>query len=490
MDAGWTTAPGTDLPVKVEKGLTRTDIFMRNHFALSPHGINKSEGSGPLAAALVLCCLVAMLFCRSEARAGQEDEVQKSHVLSAMNVDWGGYLRAIGTGSRVEAPSIAPDADDGPYLDGQLEWRLKNRLTMGSHWTLRTHYELVALGGDTYENIAALDQMAPASLVPLLFFPNAIDDDRRLFDLTHVLTETDRYLVYQRLDRLNLAYAPDWGTVILGRQALTWGDGLVFNPMDLFNPFSPTAVQRDYKTGEDMAYVQLPMGPSEMQLLYLPRRDPATGDLEEEAASYAMKSHFPTGSMEMDVMAARHYGDGIAGWGSSGYLGETAWRINTVYTILSEESRQDNFFQVVANMDYAWMWGGRNVYGLLEFYYNGLGLNGNYENIVSNTSLLERLSRGEMFTIGRYYLAGQVQIELHPLVQLHTTAIVNLSDPSGVLQPQVLWDVVSDWQIIIGAQWNWGGHGSEYGGYNITVDGTTVTVSPANRAYLWLTCYF
>ena len=95
-----------------------------------------------------------------------------------------------------------------------------------------------------------------------------------------------------------------------------------------------------------------------------------------------------------------------------------------------------------------------------------------------------------MFTIGRFYLAGQVQIELHPLIQLHTTAIVNLSDPSGVLQPQVLWDVVSDWQIIVGAQWNWGADGSEFGGYDVTAAGSTINIAPADRIYFWFTYYF
>jgi hypothetical protein len=459
-------------------------------FVLSFNGIKKPNRCIPLTVSLVVCCLAAMLLFRSTARAGPDDGVPKGQFFSAMEMDWGGHLRAIGTVSRVDGQPLFPYADSDPFLDGQVEWRLKNRLSMGSRWTVQTHYELVALGGDTFEYAAVLDGVIPVSLAPFLSFSEAINDDRRLFDLTHTLTETEHDLVYQRLDRLNLTYAPDWGTIRLGRQALTWGDGLVFNPMDLFNPFSPTAVQRDYKVGDDMALVQLPMGLSEMQLLYLPRRDPATGDLEEEDASYAVKYHTQTGPVEMDVMAARHYGDGIVGWGGSGYLGETAWRINTVYTLLDEESRQDNYFQIVANMDYAWMWGDRNVYGLVEFFYNGLGLTGSYGSIVNDVSLLERLSRGELFTIGRYTLAGQVQIEMHPLVQLHTTAIVNLSDPSGVLQPQLLWDVASDWQIIGGVQWHWGGQGSEYGGYDITVDDTTVNVSPADRAYLWLTYYF
>lgn len=444
----------------------------------------------PLAVFLMSACLVGMPVWATVTQEKPPDEGRQPGPLAGINVDWGGYLRAIGTISWLDEDSIYQFADPDPYEDGQLEWRLKNRLDWGAHWSLQTHYELVALGGDTFENINDLSGAVPSALLQYLAPSVIVDDDRRLFDLTHVLTEKDRYLVYHRLDRLNLTYAADWGTVRLGRQALTWGDGLVFNPMDLFNPFSPTAVQRDYKTGDDMAHLQMPEGEAELQMLYLPRRDPESGDLEDDASSYALKYHTPVGAMEMDIMGARHYDDIIVGLGASGYLGEAAWRINTVYTHLSDDSRDDDFFQVVVNLDYAWMWGGKNVYGLVEFFYNGQGRTGQYERALTDVNLVERLLRGELFTIGRYYLAGQLQVELHPLVQLHTTAIANLSDPSGLLQPQVLWDVADSVQAIIGGQWYWGGGDSEYGGYDVTAGGTTVTLAPADRIYLWLTYYY
>jgi hypothetical protein len=309
-------------------------------------------------------------------------------------------------------------------------------------------------------------------------------------DLTHTLVENDDAIVYHRLDRLNLTWTPDWGTVRLGRQALTWGDGLIFNPMDLFNPFAPTAVQRDYKTGDDMALVQLPVGQSDAQLLYLPRRDPLTGNVEGDQSSCAGLYHTFIGSLEASAMAASHFDDNIVAAGVSGYLKETAWRINTVYTHLAEENGQDNFFQVVANIDYAWMWGGKNVYGLMEFYYNGLGTTGDYQQALENEPLMDRLSRGEMFTLGRYYLAGQIQVELHPLVQFYTTAILNLSDPSGLLQPQVLWDVATDLQLIVGGQWHWGKEDSEFGGFDFDLDGTAISIAPNDKTYVWLTYYF
>jgi hypothetical protein len=73
---------------------------------------------------------------------------------------------------------------------------------------------------------------------------------------------------------LNFTFKPSWGSVRIGRQAITWGNGLIFNPMDLFNPFPPADIQRDYKVGDDMALAQVALPYSaDLQLLYVVRRD-------------------------------------------------------------------------------------------------------------------------------------------------------------------------------------------------------------------------
>ncbi len=443
---------------------------------------------------VIVCCWVAwgLLVLRGlppHAFAGSRSDVAPER-FTGIQVEWGGHARVIGTFTTVADDSLYDQVDAGPYIDGQAEWRQKNRLSIGSQWTMETHYELVASGGDTRQTDQTLLDQFPGSSSSSIFINPPMDDDRRLFDLTHVLTETDDTLIYHRLDRLNLTWSPDWGTVRLGRQALTWGDGLVFNPMDLVSPFAPTTVQRDYKTGDDMALVQLPVGQSDAQLLYLPRRDPQTGEVKTDVSSYALQYHTFAGPIEASAIAACHFDDIIGGLGASGYLGDAAWRINTVYTHLSSERSENDFFQVVANLDYAWLWGAKNVYGLLEFYYNGLGRRDDYQQVLDNKALMERLLRGEMFTLGRVYLAGQLQLELHPLVQLQALTIFNLSDPSGLLQPQIQWDLVSDWQLILGAQWHWGADGTEFGGFDVTTDTLAFESTPTDQVYLWLTVYF
>jgi hypothetical protein len=410
-----------------------------------------------------------------------------------LHAQWGGHLRGIGALTYPDNRSVYQVVDaDSPFVDGQTELRLKNNLSLGSAWSLETHYELVGLRGDTLENGSQARKILPsAAESAVLRSPAAITDERRVLNLTHVLSEGDAHVVYHRLDRLNLRWIGSRATVRLGRQALTWGNGMIFNPMDIFNPFSPVAVQKDYKTGDDMLHLQMPVGQGEVQMLYLPRRDPDSGDIRDDQSSYAAKWHFTLNALEMDVAAARHYNDILLAAGATGYLGEAAWRVDTLYSRLDDHRDQRDSWQIVANLDYAWMWFGKNIYGLMEFYYNGLGLGrGDYDQSLTDTQLSRRLGRGELFTLGRAYMAGRLQAELHPLLQCSMVAIVNLADPSAIIQPQLEWDLAADWQLIAGASLYRGGGDTEFGGFYADVDGTRVKVGPADDVYLWLSYYF
>ena len=110
---------------------------------------------------------------------------------------------------------------------------------------------------------------------------------------------------------------------------------MLFNPMDLLNPFSPADIERDYKTGDDMVFAQFATNHrGEFQFLYVPRREPVSEDVEWDQSSLAGKLHFTQGTTEFDIMVAEHYKDEVIGVGSAGYLGNAAWRLDGTWTFL------------------------------------------------------------------------------------------------------------------------------------------------------------
>jgi len=400
-------------------------------------------------------------------------------------VDMGGHVRLRG------AISCPADGSHGDILererlhDGTVEFRSTNTVHLSPSWRLDLHYEALGTTGETGQATAALFSRYP--LEKGLISIGDITDDRRLMDLSHVITEHDDYRVYHRLDRLVLTTQRDWGSLRIGRQALTWGNGFLFNPMDLFNPFAPTDVERDYKRGDDMVILQAYMGTDgEIQLLAVPRRNKA-GDIDGGESSIAAKYHSPLGNIEWDMMAGLHYDDYVIGTGLVGYLGSAAWRFDATYTWLPDDSTRKGFGSLCANMDYSWTWGSKNMYGWVEYSYTGLGTT-DYGDTWKDNDILGRIDRGERTTLGRSYVDTQVQVELHPLVNAYVTLIANLTDPSTVIQPRVTWNAAQNIQVTAGVTIYAGGRDTEFGGFDIPM--LPFREEPADGLYLWVSYYY
>lgn len=398
---------------------------------------------------------------------------------------WGGHLKINGAASWPTSDSLFWDAGTETLYDGHAELRVKNRLFFGDWGDLDTHYEIILAGGDTRRKVKSLDKLYPTLFVDGIFSDLIVEDDRRFMDLTGTVDEDGGSLLYHRLDRLALTLAPEWGTVRIGRQAITWGNGLLFNPMDLFNPFSPADIERDYKIGDDMVSTQFSVeGMEEFQFLYVPRRNPISGEVEWGQSSLAGKLHFFRDTTEFDIMIAEHYRDALIGLGSAGYLGDAAWRLDGTWT---SSDGDEGYLSIVANMDYSWIWLGRNFYGFVEFFFNGLSHN-HYSDFYADSEIASRIERGELFTLGRTYLSGHIRVELHPLFNVYVTVIENLADPSGGIQPRAVWDMAEDVQVTFGAALYHGRKGTEFGG--VTIPGTGLIDKPSNNAFFGISYFF
>ena len=333
------------------------------------------------------------------------------------------------------------------------------------------HYQLLGQSGDSQD----LSQQS-SGLLPLP--PRLPDDERRWWDLTDQISDSDSRELVQRLDRLHIDFRGDSTVLRFGRQAVTWGNGLIYSPMDFFNPFDPAAVDTEYKLGDDMLYGQYLLdNGSDWQFVSVQRRD-EDGDVSSKVSSNALKFHGFGLTREVDLLVAEHYDQLILGAGGVVNLGEAVLRGDATFT----DARDGWETSLVVNWSYSWVWAGHNVSGVAEYFYNGFGLReSDYpaENFREDRDLLDRLARGELITVGRHYLAGSLLVELTPLLNLTPNLFFNAEDGSALAQLVLQWDLARDWQLLGSLGVPLGSSNTEYGGLDTGLDGQTLEVGPS-----------
>ena len=368
------------------------------------------------------------------------------------NVEFGGHGKLRAAGTALPGDSAFRELLGSHALDASGELRAKLAIG-GGGWSFAADYQLVALDWDSLAVTGALP-----------------GDRRRYLDLTSVITESGRRALLHRLDRLSFAYTGERIVVRAGRQALSWGNGMFYAPMDLVNPFDPTTVDTEYKAGDDMLYAQALRGNGDdLQFAYVARRDPLTGNAGATVATTALKYHGLAGDHEFDILLARHYDDDVAALGGSLTLGGAIARGDLVAT----RTDADTVWQFVGNLSYSWVGFGRNMSGALEYHFNGFGQHdGRYSpaELAGNPDLLARLDRGESFVLGRHYLAASVAVEVTPLWNLTPMVFANLQDPSGLLQLVSSYSLADDMTLLASIALPAGPGGSEFGGPESGVD--------------------
>ena len=335
---------------------------------------------------------------------------------------------------------------------------------------LQADYQLVGQHGDSLELAREYEGLF---LIP----PAAPDDEYRWWDLTHEISSSDSTVVTQRLDRLHLAWTGNKTVVRFGRQAVSWGNGLIYNPMDFLNPFDPAAVDTEYKVGDDMLYGQylLDSG-NDWQFVRVQRRDDG-GDVTSDVSSTALKLHGFGLDREYDLLLAEHFDQAMVGAGGVLNVGESVVRGDLVLT----DTDDDWLTSLVVNWSYSWVWGGYNVSGVAEYFFNGFGLRQeDYrpDKIAASDELLERIRRGELFTLGRHYLGASLQVEVTPLLNVSPNLFYNLGDNSALAQVILQWDLAQDWQVLGALNLPLGPSGTEYGGLETGQDDLNLGTGP------------
>ena len=309
-----------------------------------------------------------------------------------------------------------------------------------------------------------------------------------LFDLTGVIEDSGETLVTHRIDRLSLGYSTDKLVLRVGRQALTWGAGIVFHPVDLIDPFSPDAIDTEYKPGVDLGYLQwLFDDGSDLQLIAVPRAYDRGDAPEWGASTFAAHYHQTIGEIGTTWMLARDHGDWTAGLGLSGPLGGAVWNAELVPTFEGDGKTR---MSGLANITNAMTLLDRNATVFAEYFHNGFGVDSDhiaYDRLP--TDLADRLARGQVFNVSRDYLAGGMSLEWTPLLTLSPSLIVNLNDGSIYAAAEATWSLSDNTNLIFGAQMPAGPDESEYDGLPLSASGAP-NIAPPTTLYVQLRHYF
>jgi hypothetical protein len=284
--------------------------------------------------------------------------------------------------------------------------------------------------------------------------------------------------MWAEIDRLNARIDHRRFRLTVGRQPITWGVNYFWPVLDLFGPFSPAAIDRDYKPGVDAVRLSVPVGDfSEVQVIAAAHGRQGSEPTETgNDWSYGAMSRFHLGAADLGFLLGSFYRDEVAGAFVTGDAGGFGLRGEVLFTHVDANQR------VGTSLPSASFW--RATFGVdrllsprtslvTEISWNGFGARdpAAYPLIAAS----DRVQRGEITSLGREYSGVSLSFLASPLWTVSAAMLTNWGDRSTLLQPSLTRSLSDNASATLGAFVGIGRGtesvdrvGSEYGAVPVT----------------------
>ncbi|MCH8015147.1 MAG: hypothetical protein IH917_00810 [Acidobacteria bacterium] len=354
--------------------------------------------------------------------------------LQAQEFDWGGSFRVYPF-LRLEKLALEEEpGGSGPLSRRDTELlilRLTGDAFFGQHVRLEIHPLL--------EFVSPSRLLGPSGL--------ATSTTPTFLPLEHVFTDSPDVELIGSFDRLNLKIDLNQVRIVIGRQAVTWGVGYFWPSLDLFAPFSPRRVDRDYKPGIDAIRATIPLGAfSEVEVI-----GAILGPSLSRDGTLAALTRFNLGPLDWGLMGGRFHRDTVAGsfltadaWGT-GLRAEVSWTQSGDPEDRVRDRR--TFWRAAAGVDRQLT---PTFLVTAEFSFNGYGASQASDYLDWITA--DRVLRGEINALGRFYTGVSGVWRFHPLGTITHTLLINFQDPSTLWVPSFQWSTSNNSDVLAGAQ--------------------------------------
>jgi hypothetical protein len=317
------------------------------------------------------------------------------------------------------------------------------------------------------------------------FLPSETPAPFRLTQLDWEIADDDDSFYRHEIDRGLFAFHPEWGEVTVGRQAIGLGRGVLFGAVDVFAPFTPLEVDREWRRGVDALRAEYRMSATSSAELI-----GAFGETWEQSALLGR---------------VRGYMGDIDGSLIFGKRAEDLMVATAVSTIVTDAEVHAEFslFDTPEAQPDGGLWNdddlvGKTVLGtsytfdvgngltlLVEHHYSGFGVRDARDALIrlQDSDFQDRFLRGDLQILGRQALAGQVSYAFDDATSGSLLVLTNPTDGSGVVSPSLRLDLNDNTTLIASGFVPWGQELS--GGRLESEYGSTAT-----SLYLQLNMYY
>ena len=368
------------------------------------------------------------------------------------------------------APGRFPDCPAFDLVGDRDQWESLTRLRLkldagtGKRWSAQLVYDLEGRAG---------------ILDGLFAVPGAVEDS--FLGLEARLGEaTPRHAQVHRVYRGWLRFEEGPLRVTVGRQRIPWGVGRLWNPIDRFNAIGPLALEGDQSLGIDAVDVRWSFsGFNQVQFVYAP----ATRSAD---ARYAVRLQAVVRDVDVGAMVGRFEQAFSAGFDMAGNLGDSAWRIEAVWTDPVRPAASlgrgfeevDRFWQVVASIDHN-IDIGTGLYVLVEHLWDqnalGLGPGGRGGSLLALFQApgvpisVDRFAGSGVVSLVSHQTGMTVGYDLGSAARGDLLVLWDWRGRSAAIAPILTFTGFNDVELSIGAQFYAGSGRSQYGGQEALV---------------------
>ncbi len=259
--------------------------------------------------------------------------------------------------------------------------------------------------------------------------------------------------IFHNLDRASVQISTEFADISIGRDAIAWGSARVINPTDVVAPYNFDQLDTEDRIGVDAIRIRIPVGVlGEIDSGYI------IGDnFDFGKSAIFFRTQFNSFETDFSMLLLEYQKDLLIGLDITRGIGGAGFWLETSYVSINPFGAKsdifDNYLRSSVGIDYSF---GGETYTFVEYHFNGAGT-ADPENLMT---LLDQPAymRGGVYLLGNHYLSHGISHQLTPLINLSGQILLNLSDLSSWLAPQMSYNVAEDIHLSIGCFFSFGKH--------------------------------